>query len=75
MKLYFNRNGPETNYVDPKNVYKTVELIKSKSLWNIPDGTYVGLSTCNNYTTALGSGQKVLSYTFFKSKWVNGHKQ
>ena len=28
-------------------------------------GSFVGQSTCNSYTTALGAGQRVLSYTYY----------
>ena len=30
-----------------------------------PDGSYVGPSSCNKYTSHLGSGQNVLSYSFY----------
>ena len=29
------------------------------------DGAFVGRSTCNDYASSLGSGQKVLSYSFY----------
>ena len=29
-------------------------------------GTYVGQSTCNNFTSALGAGQRVLSYSYYR---------
>ena len=32
---------------------------------SVPQGTYVGQSTCNNFTSALGAGQKVLSYSYY----------
>ena len=41
---------------------------------NIPVGVYVGPSTCNSYTSVLGSGQKVLSYTYY-SPWRTVRKQ
>ena len=31
----------------------------------LEDGTYVGESTCDEFTSALGSGQNVLSYTYY----------
>ena len=30
-----------------------------------PDGSYVGASSCNQYTDSLGSGQRVLSYSYY----------
>ena len=30
-----------------------------------PDGSYVGPSSCNDYTDSLGSGQNVLSYSYY----------
>ena len=33
--------------------------------WTPPIGSFVGPSTCNSYTSALGAGQKVLSYTYY----------
>ena len=32
---------------------------------SLADGTFVGPSRCSHFTTALGSGQKVLSYTYY----------
>ena len=29
-------------------------------------GKYVGQSTCNNFTSALGAGQRVLSYSYYR---------
>ena len=29
-------------------------------------GSYVGQSTCNNFTTVLGAGQRVLSYSYYR---------
>ena len=37
----------------------------SSEEWNPPMGSFVGQSTCNSYTTALGAGQRVLSYTYY----------
>ena len=33
---------------------------------SVPQTTYVGQSTCNNFTSALGAGQKVLSYAYYR---------
>ena len=32
---------------------------------SVPQGSYVGPSSCNNFTSALGAGQKVLSYSYY----------
>ena len=32
---------------------------------SVPQTSYVGQSTCNNFTSALGAGQKVLSYSYY----------
>ena len=56
---------------------------KSKQFWRIKlsevpvrlaAGVYVGSSSCNDYSSALGSGQKVLSYTYY-SPWRTIKKQ
>ena len=56
---------------------------KSASYWKekleevplkIPVGDYVGPSSCNDFTSALGSGQKVLSYTYY-SPWRTVRRQ
>ena len=31
-------------------------------------GQYVGQSTCNNFTSALGAGQRVLSYSYYRPR-------
>ena len=33
--------------------------------WSPPLGSFVGPSTCDSYTSALGAGQRVLSYTYY----------
>ena len=33
------------------------------------DGTWVGPSSCDQFTTALGSGQRVVAYSFYVPKW------
>ena len=40
----------------------------------VPAGVYIGPSSCDQYTSALGSGQKVLSYTYY-SPWRTLKKQ
>jgi len=46
----------------------------SRSPLVIPRGVYIGHSTCDRYTSALGSGQQVLSYTYY-SPWRTVKKQ
>lgn len=41
---------------------------------DLEDGTFVGPSTCNEYTSALGSGQNVLSYTYYTPWRSSGAK-
>ena len=41
---------------------------------NVPGGVYVGRSTCNDYTSVLGSGQMVLSYSYY-TPWSKPHRQ
>ena len=33
------------------------------------EGTWVGPSSCDQFTTALGSGQRVVAYSFYVPKW------
>ena len=33
---------------------------------SLRDGTFVGHSTCNDYVSSLGFGQKVLSYSLYE---------
>ena len=40
----------------------------------VPKGVYIGSSSCSDYTSALGAGQKVLSYTYY-SPWRTVRKQ
>ena len=40
----------------------------------VPSGVYVGQSTCDLYSSALGAGQKVLSYTYY-TPWRTVIKQ
>lgn len=40
----------------------------------IPTGVYIGPSTCSDYSSVLGSGQRVLSYTYY-TPWRNARKQ
>ena len=40
----------------------------------IPRGVYVGHSTCDSYSSALGSSQQVLSYTYY-TPWRQVRKQ
>ncbi|XP_023335586.1 uncharacterized protein LOC111706882 isoform X3 [Eurytemora carolleeae] len=47
-----------------KNVDESL-LPGSINYKQVVEGQYVGKSTCNNYTTALGAGQRVLSYSFY----------
>merc|ERR1712227_105985 len=41
------------------------QFSQNSSLSSLSDGSYVGLSSCNQYTSQLGSGQKVLTYSYF----------
>ena len=36
-----------------------------ENISRVRDGTFVGLSSCDEFTTALGSGQRVLAYSFY----------
>ena len=38
--------------------------------WAPAPGSYVGPSTCDRFTSALGAGQRVLSYTYYTWAWV-----
>ena len=49
-------------------------LFETSVLSSLPDGKYVGLSSCDGYTSTLGSGQKVLSYAYF-TPWNTKIKQ
>ena len=46
------------------------KLTQTSSISSLSDGSYVGLSSCNQYTSQLGSGQKVLTYTYF-TPWMS----
>lgn len=58
-----------------------LDNLKVSKHWNkrvkislkIPDSTFVGNSTCNDYASALGAGQKVISYSYY-SPWKEGLK-
>ena len=40
----------------------------------VPAGVFIGLSSCNQYTSVLGAGQRVLSYSYY-SPWRTVRKQ
>ena len=40
-------------------------MLQNTSLLSVADGSYIGLSSCNQFTSMLGSGQNVLSYAYF----------
>ena len=40
-------------------------MLQNTSLLSVADGSYIGLSSCNQFTSLLGSGQNVLSYAYF----------
>ena len=37
-------------------------------------GQYVGQSTCNNFTSVLGAGQRVLSYAYYRPYKVDSRE-
>ena len=41
------------------------QILQNTSLLSVADGSYIGLSSCNQFTSMLGSGQNVLSYAYF----------
>ena len=42
------------------------EKMWDQSPFLVLPGKYVGQSTCNNFTSALGAGQRVLSYSYYR---------
>jgi len=60
------RTAPNLAMLENNYAEAAIESAKTSSTpWLFPKGTYVGNSTCNRYTSAIGSGQKVLSYTYY----------
>ena len=65
-KDFHSRSAPKLSTLEKSYDTSLVDGAKSSSTpWTLPAGTYVGSSTCNRYTSAIGSGQKVLSYTYY----------
>ena len=74
--LFSSREAPSLELLEER-------FMKHAAFWaskfqdtplSVPQGSYVGQSTCNNFTSALGAGQKVLSYTYY-SPWRTVRKQ
>ena len=40
-------------------------LLAATAPLSVADGSFVGMSTCDGFTSALGSGQRVLSYSYY----------
>ena len=73
--LYF-RQGPSLNHLQGRfeNHKKFWDEKLKETPLTVPHGVYIGPSSCNDYTSALGAGQKVLSYTYY-SPWRTLKKQ
>ena len=50
------------------------ETLESLVYSELLDGTFVGYSTCDRFTSALGGGQNVVSYSYY-SPWQNETEQ
>jgi hypothetical protein len=60
------RRGPPLAQLEALFEPSTVGELGSRSRpWAPTPGSYVGPSTCDRYTSALGAGQRVLSYTYY----------
>ena len=60
------RRGPSLAHLEALFEPSTVGELGSRSRpWAPAPGSYVGPSTCDRYTSALGAGQRVLSYTYY----------
>ena len=73
---FFLRRGPSLEHLQRRfETHKQFwdEKLKEVPL-KVPKGVYIGSSSCSDYTSALGAGQKVLSYTFY-SPWRTVRKQ
>ena len=60
----------ETKKVEVEERYKKDSSVLEEKFPESPllvrAGTYVGPSTCNNFTSALGAAQRVLSYSYYR---------
>ena len=76
FNVFVLRQAPSISHLEDR--FKTHGQFWSDRLENppliIPRGVYIGKSTCDEYTSAIGSGQKVLSYTYY-SPWRTVKKQ
>ena len=72
---YFRR-GPSLEHLQTRfETHKQFWDEKLKEIpLKVPKGVYIGSSSCSDYTSALGAGQKVLSYTYY-SPWRTVRKQ
>ena len=73
---YFYRQGPSLEHLQSRfETHKQFWDEKMKEIpLKVPKGVYIGSSSCSDYTSALGAGQKVLSYTYY-SPWRTVRKQ
>ena len=68
MNLLSSREAPRLELLEEKfhKDYAVWEKSFQESPFVISPGSYVGQSTCNNFTSALGAGQRVLSYSYYR---------
>ena len=68
LTVLCSREAPSLKLLEeryPRDSSRWEKLLdQSPSL--VSPGSYVGQSTCNNYTSALGAGQRVLSYSYYR---------
>ena len=64
----FDRVGPRLELLEARSQKDSAAWQKrlAESQFVVMPGQYVGQSTCNNFTSALGAGQRVLSYAYYR---------
>ena len=62
----FVREAPRLELLEERFKKDSLEEKFPESPLVVTAGTYVGPSTCNNFTSALGAAQRVLSYSYYR---------
>ena len=74
--MLFYREAPRLELLEER--YEADSSVWEERLDQSPfvvlPGSYVGQSTCNNFTSVLGAGQRVLSYAYYRPYKVDSRE-
>ena len=72
LMLMFSREAPSLKLLEERFEKDSSgwQKLLAQSPFLVSPGSYVGPSTCNNFTSALGAGQRVLRYSYYRPSVV-----